>query len=74
MTVKCPRCMGTGDMGQLTSSRCRVCCGVGQLAFEREDQVMMFEWLEGFTDLDTDDDWLEKQLKKLMEARRKSRR
>jgi len=34
---------------------------------------MLYEWMEGFMDEDTDDMWLEDQLKRLMDTRKKQR-
>lgn len=68
MRVKCSRCQGSGDMGALSSSRCRVCCGVGSLDLDGQ-QTALYEWIEGFLDPDTDDEWLEDQLRRLMKRR-----
>jgi RecJ-like exonuclease len=73
MTVKCPHCKGTGDMGLFSSARCRVCGGTGTIALTSIPEAMLYEWMEGYMDEDTDDQWLEDQLKRLMEVRKKQR-
>lgn len=73
MDVSCPHCKGTGDMGLFSSSRCRVCLGIGHIALNTLPEVMLYEWMEGFMDEDTDDMWLEDQLKRLMDTRKKQR-
>lgn len=56
-------------MGVMSSSRCRVCHGTGQLDFLDGQQAALYEWLEGYLDPDTDEEWLEDQLRRLMEVR-----
>ena len=68
LRVKCSRCKGTGDMGVMTSSRCRVCKGKGHLDLDGQ-QTALYEWIEGYLDPETDDEWLEDQLRRLMERR-----
>lgn len=70
LRVNCPRCKGTGDMGVMSSSRCRVCRGCGFLELDGQ-QTTLYEWIEGYLDPDTDDEWLEDQLRRLMEVREK---
>jgi len=45
-----------------------VCCGVGSLDLDGQ-QTALYEWIEGFLDPDTDDEWLEDQLRRLMKRR-----
>jgi len=68
MHVNCPRCKGTGDMGEVSSNRCRVCRGTGCFELDGQ-QTALYEWLEGYLDSDTDEEWLEDQLRRLMEIR-----
>ena len=70
MRVKCSKCKGTGDMGVIASCRCRVCGGSGYLQLDDAHEAL-YEWLEGYLDPDTDDEWLEDQLRRLMERRAK---
>ena len=60
-------------MGAIASCRCRVCQGTGYLDLDSE-QTALYEWIEGFLDPETDDEWLEKQLRRLMEMRDKNRK
>ena len=55
-------------MGALSSSRCRVCGGTGYLELDGQ-QTALYEWVEGYLDPETDDEWLEDQLRRLMERR-----
>ena len=68
MRVKCSKCKGTGNMGVVTSQRCRVCSGSGFLELDGQ-QTALYEWVEGFLDPDTEEEWLEDQLRRLMERR-----
>jgi hypothetical protein len=68
MRVKCSRCRGTGDMGVMSPSRCRVCRGSGCLELDGQ-QTALYEWIEGYLDPDTDEEWLEDQLRRLLEIR-----
>lgn len=73
MSVKCPKCSGTGNMGFTSSVRCRLCGGTGQLVLSELADTLLYEWLEGYQDEHTDDDWLEEQLQRLMRVRRSRR-
>lgn len=57
-------------MGVIASSRCRVCKGSGYLELDGQ-HTALYDWLEGYLDPDTDDEWLEDQLRRLMEQREK---
>lgn len=68
LRVNCSRCKGTGDMGVMSASRCRLCRGKGHLELDGQ-HTLLYEWIEGYLDPDTDDEWLEDQLRRLMEMR-----
>jgi len=70
MTVKCTKCQGTGNMGLTSSVRCRLCSGKGHLELKDVADALLYEWLEGYHDEETEDAWLEEQLKKLLKARK----
>ena len=55
-------------MGVTCPIRCRVCRGTGHLELE-DDHTALYEWLEGYLDPETDEEWLEDQLRRLMERR-----
>ena len=48
-------------MGVTCPIRCRVCRGTGHLELE-DDHTALYEWLEGYLDPETDEEWLEDQL------------
>ncbi len=60
-------------MGEICASRCRVCGGSGEIGLNTLPEVLLYEWMEGYADLDTDDEWLEGQLRKLIEIRKAQR-
>ena len=68
MRVTCTTCKGTGDMGAIASCRCRVCGGLGHLLLDDKHEAL-YSWLEGYLDPETDDRWLEEQLRRLLEVR-----
>jgi hypothetical protein len=53
----------------MSPSRCRVCRGIGHLELDDQHEAL-YEWLEGYLDPDVEDEWLEDQLRRLMERRR----
>jgi len=55
-------------MGHISSCRCRVCGGRGYRVLDDKHEAL-YEWLEGYLDPDTDEEWLEDQLRRLMEMR-----
>lgn len=55
-------------MGVMSPCRCRVCGGSGWLELDGQ-QTALYEWIEGYLDPDTDEEWLEDQLRRLMERR-----
>lgn len=57
-------------MGVMTANRCRVCRGRGFLDLDGQ-HTALYDWLEGYLDPETDDEWLEDQLRRLMEQREK---
>lgn len=71
LSIKCKKCKGTGDMGMIASSRCNACSGTGTIDIDDGDEESLFEWLEGFLDEDTDEQWLEEQMKRMIENRKK---
>ena len=71
--IKCLKCKGTGDMGHLSTSRCRYCGGSGKIELTKLPEVLLWEWCEGYIDEDTDDKWLEDTLQKLIRVRKKAR-
>jgi hypothetical protein len=56
-------------MGIAFSNRCNICNGKGEINLN-DNQAALYEWCEGYFDHETSTDWLEKQLKKLIEMRR----
>lgn len=68
MRAKCPRCNGSGDMGVMSACRCNRCGGTGVLLLDAQ-QTALWDWIEGYLDPGTSDDWLEDQLRRLMEVR-----
>jgi serine/threonine protein phosphatase PrpC len=58
-------------MGFVTSVCCNVCRGKGIIEVSDMYSEALHEWLEGYFDEDTDDEWLERQLKKLIKERKK---
>jgi RecJ-like exonuclease len=68
--ITCSKCKGTGNMGFVTSICCNVCSGKGNIQITTMYSEALHEWLEGYFDKDTDDAWLERQLKKLIEERK----
>lgn len=45
-----------------------MCLGKGYLKFDTQ-QTALYEWIEGYLDPDIDEEWLEDQLRRLMERR-----
>jgi hypothetical protein len=45
-----------------------VCRGSGYLELDGQ-HTALYDWLEGYLDPDTDEEWLEDQLRRLMECR-----
>ena len=60
-------------MGEISAARCRVCGGHGIISLHTLPEVLLYEWMEGYADMDTDDEWLEQHLKKLLSVRKKIR-
>jgi len=60
-------------MGEISVSRCRVCHGRGEIGLDTLPEVLLYEWMEGYIDDDTDDKWLKDQLTKLIDIRAKRR-
>ena len=58
-------------MGMISASRCDACQGTGEVVLSGMDNVALFEWLEGYFDEETSEEWLLKQLKVLIRERRK---
>lgn len=57
----------------IASSRCNACSGTGKMEIDDADQESIFEWLEGFFDEDTDEQWLEEQMKRMIKQRKKKK-
>lgn len=55
-------------MGVTVPSRCRVCGGTGSLSLNNTQEAL-YDWLEGYLDPTTSEEWLEDQLRRLMEIR-----
>jgi len=55
-------------MGFLSSCRCRTCGGTGYIELD-DSREALYEWLEGYLDPDTSEEWLEDQIRRLMERR-----
>lgn len=68
MRVNCSKCGGTGNQGISVPFRCRVCGGEGTLSLLGR-QLALYEWVEGYLDPETETDWLERQIRKLMDCR-----
>jgi hypothetical protein len=60
-------------MGFMSVSRCCVCHGNGAIPLSTLPEVVLYEWMEGYLDEDTDDEWLEIHLKRLIKIRAKRR-
>jgi len=67
--IKCKYCDGTGLAGFIAASRCVKCSGEGSINIEGNSSELLYEFLEGYTDEDTDEVWLIQQLKRLIRAR-----
>ena len=52
----------------MSASRCRVCGGKGEVALD-DDEAALQEWIEGYLDPETDDKWLEQQMRRLLDIR-----
>jgi hypothetical protein len=50
-----------------------MCGGTGELVVESLHGLLLYEWVEGVLDLDTDDSWLEAQMERIIRARKKAR-
>jgi len=74
LSITCKKCNGTGDMGLFVSSRCNICKGTGKIEINGGEAEILYEFFEGLVDEDTDDEWLEKQLKRLIEERKKNKK
>lgn len=70
MTVKCPKCQGTGNTGYVTSSRCNLCSGSGELILERLPEMVLLDWMKGYEDPSISNEWLEEQLRRLIRVRK----
>lgn len=55
-------------MGVMSSVRCSVCGGTGYLMLDGQHSAL-YEWVEGYLDEDTSEEWLEDQLRRLLEVR-----
>ena len=53
-------------MGFAFTTTCNVCHGKGEISLN-DSQTTLYEWCEGYFDMDPDIDWLERQLKTLIE-------
>jgi hypothetical protein len=74
MAIKCMKCGGTGDMGLISASLCNNCNGTGMFALDSDDHVALYEWMEGYLDDNTSDEWLINQLQILILARKNRRK
>jgi len=70
LKITCSKCKGTGNMGYISSVCCNSCHGAGEIEISSMHSESLHEWLEGYFDKDTDDAWLERQLKKLIKERK----
>jgi len=73
LTTKCPKCKGTGNMGFMSAQRCNMCTN-GLILLSENDETLLFEWIEGYLDPDTDNEWLEEQLKRLIKQRKNKKK
>ena len=71
LNITCSKCKGTGNMGYISSVCCNMCNGKGEISITDMHSEALHEWLEGYFDKDTDNEWLERQLKKLITERNK---
>jgi len=55
-------------MGVVSACRCRVCGGAGHIKLDQQ-HTALYEWVEGYLDEDTSEEWLEDQLRRLLEVR-----
>ncbi len=57
-------------MGMISAARCNACHGTGEVITIHMDEAVLYEWIEGYLDKDTPDEWLIKIFKKLMKERK----
>lgn len=48
-----------------------MCGGSGQLELSELPRILLYEWIEGYDDDETDDEWLQEQLERLIRVRKK---
>ena len=53
--------------------RCPVCTGLGKLDLKKLPEMVLYEWIKGYMDTATDDEWLAKCLERLLVLRKKER-
>jgi hypothetical protein len=50
-----------------------MCGGRGELVVESLHGLLLYEWIEGVLDLDTEDSWLKAQMERIIKARKQAR-
>ena len=61
-------------MGYLSSVRCRLCGGTGKLDLKELPHILLYEWIEGYSNDEESDEWLEEHLRRLINVRKKERK
>ena len=74
MRVECLKCEGSGNIGVLAPLRCPVCSGKGELNLEQLPEMVLYEWIKGYMDTETDDEWLQSGMVQLIRLRKKKRK
>ena len=75
--VTCSKCKGTGIVGIFATSRCHYCSGTGKVVLGKDKGAtaeMLYEFFEGLLDEDTEDEWLVKQMMRLIKQRKAERK
>jgi len=60
-------------MGHISCQRCNLCCGTGKIDKNSDPSAMaaiVYEFVEGYLDTGTSNEWMEQQYKKLMKYRK----
>jgi hypothetical protein len=56
-------------MGRLVTARCNLCGGHGDVIVESLTGLLLYEWVEGVLDSDTDEKWLRDQMERILRSR-----
>lgn len=61
-------------MGFMSANLCSMCQGTGKVVITDLNAAVLFEWIEGYFDDETPDEWLETVMQKLIDLRKAKRR